>query len=224
MSFPPRGDEFYTQHPQEVYQGEWTNMKAQLGKPTGLALALLAALLATFLAMGVFSVAQANAVTPAPAGVFPPNTVAPGGEVVVTIAVRAISMDEGTLWKRCQRVSAYVSISAQLPQSARHLPGQPGEFHSKEGKWGATGLHLHGYSARRRAGGPHSFSGTFVNPGKVGTMTFSGRLAAPPWSPWLRLLTVAKWRWDGRSQPGHGPRPRLAPTRASGSRHVLHQH
>ena len=35
-------------------------MKAQLGKPTGLALALLAALLATFLAMGVFSVAQAN--------------------------------------------------------------------------------------------------------------------------------------------------------------------
>ena len=35
-------------------------MKAQLGKPTGLALALLAALLATFLAMGVFSVAQAQ--------------------------------------------------------------------------------------------------------------------------------------------------------------------
>ena len=35
-------------------------MKAQLGKPTGLALALLATLLATFLAMGVFSVAQAN--------------------------------------------------------------------------------------------------------------------------------------------------------------------
>ena len=35
-------------------------MKAQLGRPTGLALALLATLLATFLAMGVFSVAQAN--------------------------------------------------------------------------------------------------------------------------------------------------------------------
>ena len=35
-------------------------MKAQLGKPTGLALALLATLLATFLAMGVFSVALAN--------------------------------------------------------------------------------------------------------------------------------------------------------------------
>ena len=35
-------------------------MKAQLGKPTGLALALLATLLATFFAMGVFPVAQAN--------------------------------------------------------------------------------------------------------------------------------------------------------------------
>ena len=35
-------------------------MKAQLGRPTGLALALLATLLATFLAMGVFSVALAN--------------------------------------------------------------------------------------------------------------------------------------------------------------------
>ena len=35
-------------------------MKAQLGKPTGLALALLATLLATFLAMGVFAVAQAQ--------------------------------------------------------------------------------------------------------------------------------------------------------------------
>ena len=79
MSFPPRGDEFYTQHPQEVYQGEWTNMKAQLGKPTGLALALLAALLATFFAMGVFSVAQANSHHAERS--FSANTVAPGAEV-----------------------------------------------------------------------------------------------------------------------------------------------
>ena len=35
-------------------------MKAQLGKPTGLALALLAALLATLFTMGAFSVAQAQ--------------------------------------------------------------------------------------------------------------------------------------------------------------------
>ena len=63
MIFPPMGDEFYTQHPQEVYQGEWTNMKAKLGKQTGIALALLATLLATFLTMGVFSVALAQDVS-----------------------------------------------------------------------------------------------------------------------------------------------------------------
>ncbi len=85
MSFPPRGDEFYTQHPQEVYQGEWTNMKAQLGKPTGLALALLAALLATFLAMGVFSVAQADGHSATRS--FSETTVAPGAEITVNIAL-----------------------------------------------------------------------------------------------------------------------------------------
>ena len=60
-------------------------MKAQLGKPTGLALALLAALLATFFAMGVFSVAQANSHHAERS--FSANTVAPGAELVVTIAV-----------------------------------------------------------------------------------------------------------------------------------------
>ena len=48
MSFPPMGDEFYTQHPQEVEQGEFTNMKAQLGRANGpRPVALLATLLAT---------------------------------------------------------------------------------------------------------------------------------------------------------------------------------
>ena len=62
-------------------------MKAQLGKPTGLALALLAALLATFFAMGVFSVAQAQTPTHSASRSFSATTVAPGGEVVVTINV-----------------------------------------------------------------------------------------------------------------------------------------
>ena len=61
-------------------------MKAQLGKPTGLALALLAALLATFLAMGVFSVAQAQT-SPSAERSFSPTEVAPGGEVVISIDV-----------------------------------------------------------------------------------------------------------------------------------------
>ena len=62
-------------------------MKAQLGKPTGLALALLAALLTTFFAMGVFSVAQAQTSTHSASRSFSATTVAPGGEVVVTINV-----------------------------------------------------------------------------------------------------------------------------------------
>ena len=59
-------------------------MKAQLGRPTGLALALLATLLATFLAMGVFSVAQASGHSATRS--FSPTTVGPG-EVTVTIAL-----------------------------------------------------------------------------------------------------------------------------------------
>ena len=84
MSFPPMGDEFNIQHPQEVYQGELTNMKAQLGRPTGLALALLATLLATFLAMGVFSVALAQE---SPTRSFSSETVEAGGTLDVTIAI-----------------------------------------------------------------------------------------------------------------------------------------
>ena len=61
-------------------------MKAQLGRPTGLALALLATLLATFLAMGAFSVAQAQTAPSADRNFNPPS-VAAGGEVVVTIEV-----------------------------------------------------------------------------------------------------------------------------------------
>ena len=60
-------------------------MKAQLGRPTGLALALLATLLATFLAMGVFSVAQANSHSAIRS--ISPMEVTPGGEVTVEIAL-----------------------------------------------------------------------------------------------------------------------------------------
>ena len=60
-------------------------MKVQLGKQTGVALALLATLLATFLAMGVFSVAQADEHSATRS--FSPAEVAPGGELVVTIEI-----------------------------------------------------------------------------------------------------------------------------------------
>ena len=61
-------------------------MKAQLGRPTGLALALLATLLATLFAMSVFSVALAQQPT-SPARSFSPTTVKSGGTLVVTITV-----------------------------------------------------------------------------------------------------------------------------------------
>ena len=91
MSFPPKGDEFYGYHPLEVYQGELTNMKAQLGKQTGVALALLATLLATFLAIGVFTVAQADEHSANRS--ISPAEVEPGGIVTVTIE---LSGDYGT--------------------------------------------------------------------------------------------------------------------------------
>ncbi len=60
-------------------------MKVQLGKQTGLALALLTTLLATFFAMGFFTVVQANQHTADRS--FSATTVAPGDTVVVTIAI-----------------------------------------------------------------------------------------------------------------------------------------
>ena len=60
-------------------------MKAQLGKPTGLALALLSTLLATFLAMGVFTVALAN--EHSATRTLVEDSVKPGAEIMVTIAL-----------------------------------------------------------------------------------------------------------------------------------------
>ena len=60
-------------------------MKAQLGKQTGIALALLATLLATLFAMGVFSVAQAQTTTHSATRSFSPDPVSAGGTVTVTI-------------------------------------------------------------------------------------------------------------------------------------------
>ena len=60
-------------------------MKAQLGRPTGLALALLSALLATILAIGVYGVAQAQESQATRS--FSPATAEPGATVEVTITI-----------------------------------------------------------------------------------------------------------------------------------------
>ena len=61
-------------------------MKAQLSKQTGIALALLATLMATLLAMGVYSVAQAQTDHSANR-TFSATTVEPGDELTVTVAI-----------------------------------------------------------------------------------------------------------------------------------------
>ena len=111
MSFPPKGDEFYTQHSQEAYQGEWTNMKANVGKQTGIALALLATLMVTFFAMGVFSVAQAD--THSATRSISPMEVTPGGEITVEIA---LSGHEGEI----------ALLSDTLPDGFSFVPGSIG--------------------------------------------------------------------------------------------------
>ena len=63
-------------------------MKLQVGKSTGLALAVLATLLATFVAMGVFSVAQAQE---SPIRTFSADTVEAGGTLDVTINLGGIN-------------------------------------------------------------------------------------------------------------------------------------
>ena len=73
MSFPPMGDEFYLYHPERFIKENERDMKTQLGKQTGIALALLATMLATLFAMGVFSVAQAQATSPSADRSFFPN-------------------------------------------------------------------------------------------------------------------------------------------------------
>ena len=165
MSVPPRGDEFYTQHPQEVYQGEWTNMKAQLGKPTGLALALLAALLATFLAMGVFSVAQANEHSAERS--ISPAEVAPGGEVTVTIVLSAYG-ESGGVRDTLPEGFSFVSGSVEWVGGDVIALSRDNNVNFILDGAGVTRV-SYKLIAPDAAGGPHTFSGTFRNSGDDST-------------------------------------------------------
>ena len=97
-------------------------MKAQLGRPTGLALALLATLLATFLAMGVFSVALAN--EHSATRTFSATTVAPGAEITVDIALSAygdggsVAENAATGFQLCLRLRQPGRLAAALSAQA----------------------------------------------------------------------------------------------------------
>ena len=158
MSFPPKGEEFYRYHPQEVFQGDLTNMKAQLGRPTGLALALLSALLATFFAMGVYGVAQANDHSATRS--FSATTVETGTEITVTIALSEYGRG-GSVSDTLPEGFTLVADSVQITGSA---------FDNSDGNMvnvvlaraGITSV-VYKVMAPDTAGGPHAFSGNFVN-------------------------------------------------------------
>ena len=133
-------------------------MKAQLGKPTGLALALLATLLATFLAMGVFSVAQANEHSAIRS--FSESTVATGAEITVTIELSEYGRG-GSVAETLPQGFSLVSNSVQVTGSA---------FDNSDGnqvsvilaRAGITSV-VYKVTAPSEAGGPHTFTGNFVN-------------------------------------------------------------
>ena len=160
MSFPPRGDEFYTQHPQEVHQGEFTNMKAQLGKQTGIALALLATLLATLFAMGVFSVAQAQVMSPSATRTLSTTEVVPNGEVTVTISVSG-DYASGVLIEEWPEDFTFITATIQSGPSINVLYRTDGQ-----------GLSV----IPARGGKVPSFTYTVMAPPSVGTFPFTGNL------------------------------------------------
>ena len=160
MSFPPMGDEFYTQHPQEVEQGEFTNMKAQLGKQTGIAVALLATLLATLFTMGVFSVAQAQVIPPSATRTLSTPEVEPNGQVTVTISVSG-DYDSGVLIEEWPEDFTFITATIQSGPSINVLYRTDGQ-----------GLSV----IPARGGKVPTFTYTVMAPESVGTFPFTGNL------------------------------------------------
>ena len=135
-------------------------MKVQLGKQTGLALALLSTLLATLLAMGVFSVAQASSHNAERS--FSANTVAPGTEVIVTIAVS----DYGQVGRVTETLPAgftYISSNLVALETANQV-----EFL-------VTGVASFTYTVTAPdTEGSYDFSGTFTFGQPSSTVTVGG--------------------------------------------------
>ena len=129
-------------------------MKAQLGVPTGLALALLSTLLATVLAMGVFTVAQADEHSAMRS--FSADTVEPNTEIEVTI-----------------RVSNY----GRLGRITETLPS--GSTFVDDSIMGGLGNSANGtVTINLVAPGITSLSYKVIAPSSEGTYTFSGEFSA----------------------------------------------
>ena len=121
MIFPPMGDEFYTQHPQEVYQGEWTNMKTKLGKQTGIALALLVNVASHLSRQWVSSPWLKRRRTQRHQEYFPTTMVAPGAAKVLLKSHFQDTKGRGRYFRiRCQMALALV------PQYSSTFPSTQG--------------------------------------------------------------------------------------------------
>ena len=181
-------------------------MKAQLGRPTGLALALLAALLATLLAMGAFSVALAQTETdPSATRSFSGSavsmtdgsyTVTAGDDVEVTIAIEG-DHDQATIveaWPEGFNLDA--SSLPNFPSlGATYVTGDDGRSFIVRKASGELPDFSYTVTAPQQAGGPHSFQGVFR--GKVGTTAFSGDIAD------ATMITVVAAATDGNGN-GNG--------------------
>ena len=134
-------------------------MKAQLGRPTGLALALLATLLATFLAMGVFPVAQANGHSATRS--LSATTVAPGAEITVNIALSAYG-DGGSVAETLPPGFTFVSGSIESIGGVG-LPDRGAGSNQVNVVLVGAGITnvVYKVTAPSSAGGPHEFTGNF---------------------------------------------------------------
>ena len=134
-------------------------MKAQLGKPTGLALALLSTLLATLFAMGVFSVALANEHNASRS--FSATTVTPGGEVTVTITLSEYG-DGGSVAETLPQGFSLVSGSVELVGGGGFVRPSGNQVRIVLAGEGVTSV-VYRVTAPAEAGGPFTFTGNFVN-------------------------------------------------------------
>ena len=144
-------------------------MKVQLGKQTGLALALLTTLLATFFAMGVFSVAQAQTQTsPIATRILSATSVLPNREVMVTINVVG-NHDSGVITETWPEEFGFVSVSTDIYSVDSIIRGNRIVVSNTTGQVPASFTYT--LRAPGEAGGPYSFTGDFA--GQVGSEEFS---------------------------------------------------
>ena len=134
-------------------------MKVQLGRQTGLALALLSTLLATLFAMGVFYVAQADGHSATRS--FSATTVAPGAEITVTVELSAYGAG-GSVTETLPAGFSFVSGSVEWVGGGAFDRSVNNQVRVVLVGEGVTSV-IYKVTAPSAAGGPHEFSGNFVN-------------------------------------------------------------